>query len=482
MTVTEVYEPSSALGWQAVPDVTIVAAALAAGAAAALRPSLAVALVVGAAVAAVARDRRAWLAALVLILGVGLVVAARRSTEEARLRPDRLGPFTGWVELVDDPRPVGSSTYLVVEIDGERFESWLRRHGLARRALAWDAGEWVRVAGERRELAPGRAGRVAARHVVGRFDVAWTGDLAPGGPLARSANRVRMLVERGAAGLPPPDAALLRGLVIGDDREQPQEMIERFRASGLSHLTAVSGQNIAFVLAAAAPLLTRLRPWWRWAATVGLVGWFVVVTRFEPSVVRAGVMAGLSATAFLTGRERRPVRLLGLAVAGLLVVDPLLARSVGFWLSVGATAGVAAVGPWLSRRFAVLGPAAGPVGITLGAQIGVALPSLLMFGRLPLVSVPANLLAVPVAGVVMLVGLPATLVAGAVPTLAPVVTLPLLAGVRWVDTVASLGAALEPPAPWGIAGWAVVAVVAGVVAVASAARNRDRHGDRAAHR
>jgi competence protein ComEC len=482
MTVAPVYEAAGRQRWQAVPDVTIVAAAVAAGAAAGFRAPLAPVLVIAAAVAAVARDRRAWFAAFVLILGVGFVVGARRSAEEARLRPDRLGPFTGWVELVDDPRPIGSATYLVVEVDGERFESWLRRHGLARRALAWDAGQWVRVSGERLELAPERAGRVASRHVVGRLDVTWTGDVAPGGPLARSANRVRMLVERGAAGLPPPDAALLRGLVIGDDRDQPPEMIERFRASGLSHVTAVSGQNIAFVLAAAAPLLTRLRPWWRWCATVGLVGWFVVVTRFEPSVVRAGVMAGLSATAFLAGRERGPVRLLGLAVAGLLVVDPLLARSVGFWLSVGATAGVAAVGPWLTRRLAVLGPAAGPVGITIGAQVGVALPSLLVFGRLPLVSVPANLLAVPVAGLVMLVGLPATLLAGAVPVLAPVVTLPLLAGVRWVDTVAALGAALEPPAPWGIVGWVVVTVLVGGAAVVSAARNRNRDGDRAAHR
>ena len=67
-------------------------------------------------------------------------------------------------------------------------------------------------------------------------------------------------------------------------------MVEQFRASGLSHLTAVSGQNVAFLLAAAAPLLRRLRPWTRWTATVALIGWFMSVTRFEPSVLRAGAM------------------------------------------------------------------------------------------------------------------------------------------------------------------------------------------------
>ena len=79
----------------------------------------------------------------------------------------------------------------------------------------------------------------------------------------------------------------------------------------------------------------------------------------------------LSATAFMTGRERSPVRLLAVAVLGLVLVDPLLVWSVGFWLSVGATAGVCALGPPLARRFERLGPLAVPLGITLGAQLGV---------------------------------------------------------------------------------------------------------------
>src|SRR5690606_29377828 len=130
------------------------------------------------------------------------------------------------------------------------------------------------------------------------------------GPIARASNRVRASVERAATALPATDGALFRGLVIGDDREQPMEMIQRFRMSGLSHLTAVSGQNVAFVLAACGPLLVRLRTFARWAITVAVIGWFVALTRFEPSILRAGVMAGLSATAYATGRERSPVRIL----------------------------------------------------------------------------------------------------------------------------------------------------------------------------
>ena len=74
---------------------------------------------------------------------------------------------------------------------------------------------------------------------------------------------MRALIDRGADELPADQAALTRGLVIGDDRDQPPAMVERFRASGLSHLTAVSGQNVAFVLAAAGPLLRRLPVRWR---------------------------------------------------------------------------------------------------------------------------------------------------------------------------------------------------------------------------
>ena len=322
----------------------------------------------------------------------------------------------------------------------------------------------MQLSGRRQELDAERAGRVRWQHVVGELDVAWLGDVRAGGPLARSSNRVRTLIERGAATLPADDAALVRGLVIGDDRDQPPAMVERFRASGLSHLTAVSGQNVALTVAAAGPLLRRARPLARWAATVGLIGWFVVLTRAEPSVLRAGLMAGLGATADALGRVREPPRLLAVAVIGLLLADPLLVGSVGFWLSVGATAGVTVLGPRFATRLRALGPLALPVGITLGAQVGVALPSLLVFGRLSLVGTAANVLAVPVAGVVMLVGLPSCLLAATVPWVGSIVMTPTGWAVRWIDAVATVAAGLEPDPPWTWMGWALLAaVVAGVM-------------------
>lgn len=389
-----------------------------------------------------------------LTLGaLGLVALARGGAAVDALQPRQLGPFEGWALVAADPQPAGAATRVIIDIEGQRFETWIRGAVRSQRARGLRAGDFVMVAGERAALADGRVLRVRWQHVVGAFEAEWVGDQHVGGPLARSANRVRRLIEQGASSLPHDRAALTRGLVIGDDRDQSPEMIERFRDSGLSHLTAVSGQNVALAVAAAGPLLRTAGPFLRWVATLALIGWFVVVTRAEPSVLRAGVMAGLAATAFALGRPGQPARLLALAVTALVLADPLLVWSVGFWLSVGATGGVVVIGPRLAGRLQWLGPLALPVGVTLGAQAGVAVPSLLVFGRLSLVGTVANLFAVPVAGFVMLAGLPACLVAGAVPAVRGGVMAPIGWAVAWVDLVARSGAAVEPHGGAAVAGW-----------------------------
>jgi competence protein ComEC len=430
-----------------------------------------------ASVAAVGRRRDPWRhRVLVVVVAITVVAGWRAESAWDGLHPHQLGQFTGWAEVIGDPRPFPSATRVVVGIDGERFEYWARGRARRLRVGAWVDGDRLLIHGTRDELQPGRQLRVASQHVVGQLQLDWVAEVVPGGPLDRASNRVRAVLRRGAAALPAADAALFRGLVLGDDADQPREMVDRFRASGLSHLTAVSGQNVGFLLAAAGPLIRRLRPVARWAATVALIGWFVAMTRFEPSIVRAGAMAALAATAFALGRERHPARILCLAVIGLLLVDPLLARSVGFWLSAGATAGVTTVGPWLAARLRVLGLLAVPVGITLGAQVGVLLPAVIVFGSVPLVSIPANLLATPVAGLVMLYGLPAGLMSGALPWSAPMLMLPCRIGVRWVDVVAGLGARLEPGGRATWAGWLIVVGVVGVLVVAGAGKNRSADG------
>ena len=372
------------------------------------------------------------------------------------------GDYAGWATVIGDPAPFGSGLRVTIEIEGERFDAWV--FGSPRRRLVdRQAGELVYVQGERRVMIS-NVRRVQIRHVVGRFETDVVGDWSEGSPLYRTASRVRSAL-RGVAEstMDDDDAALYAGLVIGDDAREPVEMITAFRASGLSHLTAVSGENVVFLIAAASPVLRRLRPWWRWATTLGLIGWFMALTRFELSVLRAGIMAMLGSSAFVLGRRQSVVRLLACTVAILVLVDPMLVWSVGFWLSTGATAGVCVAAPPLAQRLPGPQWLRAPLSVTLGAQIGVALPSWLVFHRLPLVSLPANLLAVPVAGFVMLYGIPGGLAAAVVPPLAPLVMAPCEAGTRWVSTIAYLAAAAEPSPRVAALGWMVV--VAGVAAL-----------------
>lgn len=260
-------------------------------------------------------------------------------------------------------------------------------------------------------MSPGRHDRELISHVVGRMTVQdISQDTSDGGPLHRGANRVRRLLVEGTRTMSHDTAALFTGLVIGDDRQQTREMIGQFRASGLSHLCSVSGQNVVYVLAAFGPLTRRLRPFARLASTLAVLAWFVILTRGEPSVLRAAAMATVVAVNFFRGRSMNARSVLAVSVTGLLLLDPVLAHSVGFMLSAGATAGLA----WLSAPLEKRGlPAV--LAATIAAQAGTLPVTIAVFHTVAVVSLVANPLAVPVAGFVMLLGIPVALVAGAAP-------------------------------------------------------------------
>ena len=175
---------------------------------------------------------------------------------------------------------------------------------------------------------------------------------------------------------------------------------------------SLSGQNVAFVMALAGPLLRRLGLRARLPATLAVIGFFALLTRFEPSVLRASAMAALAVTASTLGRDASSVRLLALAVTGLVLIDPFLVDMVGFQLSAGACVGIVVLSPVIAR--AVPGPRAiaEALAVTIGAQAGVAPVLIAVFGGIPVAGVPANLLAAPAAGPVMVWGLGAGVVAG----------------------------------------------------------------------
>jgi len=299
----------------------------------------------------------------------------------------------------------------------------------------------------------------------------------PRGAVLRASEAVRDAARRRALGsLAPERAGLLVGMALGDTSLLPVELERDFRAAGLTHLMAVSGANLAVVLAAGL-WLARVAGAGRPAlAAVGmvLVVLLVVVTRWEPSVLRAGVMAGLVLVGVATGRGPGGRRALCLAVVVLLLADPGLAGALGFQLSVAATAGVLWLGPLAAGALPDRVPerARKAVGMTLGAQAAAVPAIALALGPVSLAGLPANLLGLPLAGGPMLLGVVAAATAPVAPwaaTLACRLADPFLVGLvavaGWAAGLPGGTVTLSGPAR------AAPAVVV-VLALAAASRRR----------
>ena len=235
-----------------------------------------------------------------------------------------------------------------------------------------------------------------------RDPVVWQGRVMHARPapervgwLAGHAARVRSLIIHRLR----PDAgrgrALLAGFLLGDISHLRSWEEEAMRRAGLSHFVAVSGSNVALFLGAlflvAGPLgWSSIR-----RAILGLAGlvFFVFLIGPDPSVVRAATMAGLVLVARPFGLRPDIWRVIGVGVGLLLLVSPELAHSLGFQLSVAATAGVVIGTGW----FRDLRPRwlATSLGAACGAQLAVAPVLLLAVGQLPLWSPVANVAAAP---------------------------------------------------------------------------------------
>jgi competence protein ComEC len=353
----------------------------------------------------------------------GAVVAAAAARADAVVRGS----------LVDDPEGTRWSTRVLLRVERARVRTAAGTRSVAEhrtvlviaegdaavRTAVLAAGDRVVLRGWLRPL-EGFDGRTRWRHAVARFDARDLLDAAPATvPLALAANEARTIVLRGTDGLAPSEAALVAGFLLGDTRDLPPEVLEQFRASGLSHLLAVSGANVAFVLALVGPLLGRSTRGLRLVVTGSVLVVFGAMTRWEPSVLRACVMAATAVAAAHVGRPSQGVRILSVAATALLLVDPFLLRSVGFLLSCGASLGITVLSGPLARRLP--GPAwlRESIGTTVAAQIGVAPVLLAVFGSIPLVCVPANLLAVPLAGPLTTWGLTGGVAAGMLRSSAP---------------------------------------------------------------
>ncbi len=415
--------------------------------------------------------RRPW----PLLVAATLASSALGARAEAGLAPPERASVDAVVTLVTDPEARWGRVEAIARLDGRLV--LLQADGSAADVVAPRlAGEDVRVAG-RLGPPPGSAPWLRVRHVSGALAARHAERAGSGAAPWRVANRLRRTLSDGAAHLGDDQRSLYLGLVLGDDRDQPLSMTDDFRGSGLSHLLAVSGQNVAFVLALALPLLRRLSITGRAAAVLVLLGLFVVVTRAEPSVLRAVAMAGAAALAAAWGRPTPALQLLGLAVAGCVLVDPFLVGSIGFHLSVAATAGILVLGPRLTA--ALPGPPAlvAPLAVSAAAQLGVAPLIVAGFDGVPVASLPANLLAAPAAALVTTWGLPAGIVAGVVgPPVDGLAHQPTALALAWVAGVARTASSV-PLGQMG-AGHVALSLLAVVAVVVAHGRGQGRRWPR----
>ena len=210
-----------------------------------------------------------------------------------------------------------------------------------------------------------------------------------------------------------PQAALGQALLLGMRDGLPDEMVEEFRETGTSHLLAISGMHVGILLGIALSasqwLLGRRRHYYL-LAPLALIWAYALLSGMSPSAVRATIMGTVYLAALALGRPRAILPALGLAAAVMVAVDPIVLTSVAFQLSFAAMAGIATIARLLGDRLiAVMQPGAASRGgpspvagfaaystaMTVAATLATLPLVVHYFGRVPLVGVPATMLALP---------------------------------------------------------------------------------------
>lgn len=388
------------------------------------------------AVAAVLLFRARGQAVLAAALGaLATAVTQRRIALADAIRwPDRI-----LARAAGPPTKTGSGWVLRTRVEGSpgTLPVFSRDDGLA----GVRAGDQVVVSGGAVDAdAPSVVGKLYVANHVDAHRVAagwagWVGELKA------------EFTAKAAGLLGQPGAGLLPAMVMGDTSGQSAQDKEAYLATGLAHLSAVSGGNVAIVTTSAVVALAAMGagPRVRLAgAGLALVG-FVAVVGFEPSILRAAATGAISLVAMASSTKAPPIHALCLAVIGLVLYDSDLAASFGFALSVAATAGIIALTPFFQRGLARL---AWPEVLTKALAVAIAaevstMPLVaLVAGKVSVVGVAANVLVAPVVApitVIGLVGLVLTALPGGLEQIAIGLSSPL---VGFVGLVARWGARL----------------------------------------
>jgi competence protein ComEC len=346
----------------------------------------------------------------------------------------------------------------------------------------------------RRLRVTGRLGPAATEHspgwwrsyldrngIAGRLTIRTSRAVGRRGGLRALRDRLRNGASANVArGLDGDRREIVRGLALGGGDGLSEPTARAFRDSGLWHLLAVSGQNIAIVADALSLVLTAIGVSRRRSVLVAIlvVATYCLTCDGGASVARAGIVGSLILAGRLRSRERDRWYLLLLGLAFLVLHQPRAIGDPGLQLSFAAVVGIytigAPIGTWLQgfvpRKVAEL------VALSAGATLATAPVVVAHFGRLSLSGVIVNLVAVPLAGPVVVIALVGVAAGALLPAAATMCAALAGAGADILLLLARIGAAV-PGAAVALPAWSAAVLSAFSVAIPWAfARLWRRHG------
>ncbi len=241
--------------------------------------------------------------------------------------------------------------------------------------------------------------------------------------------------------LPESLASFGLGLLIGQRSTLSQNVLDMLTAVGLIHIVAVSGYNLTVITQNMQKLLAKRSRYQTVVGSLVLIGVFLMLTGQSASIVRAAVVSVISLITWYYGRTVRPVLILLLSAAITAGINPLYIWSnVGWYLSFTAFFGVLVLAPEIQKALPKKASKFVLTGIlleTISAQLCTLPVILLVFGRLSVVSIAANILVVPVVPFAMLFTLIAG-VSGMLGALTGIFALPAKLLLRYMVDVSSL--------------------------------------------
>lgn len=207
--------------------------------------------------------------------------------------------------------------------------------------------------------------------------------------------------------LPPNQAGLLKGMLIGERNGLPESIRNDFNISGLTHIICVSGANIGYVALTTIFFLGILKVKKPLAnlITIFILMVFMIITGCSPSVVRATIMGIMILLAEVFGRKSDIYTSISAACLIILIYNPLTLYDIGFQLSFAGTTGIVLFYRTLSNVFQVLPKIINEaLSSTIAAQIVVSPIIAVYFNKLSLIALISNIFVIPLTGIITSLG------------------------------------------------------------------------------